>query len=979
MKVFDEVLARLSDGCVVLDCGLRVIYANLAAGGVFGGSPDQLLGRSLWDEVPGPIAAAIREPAAQTMATGQGRRLQAYDAADERCFDVRLHPSSDGLLITLADVTNAACPRCAAVTPDVLETGVAGVADLPWGTHICQFYETVQDVLDIALPYFRAGLERDEQCVWAVCDPLTVDAAKDALRRGIVDADHHLAAGNLEVVSHVHCYLDGGTFDTSRVIDAWNARLADALERGHAGLRVSGIEAWLTEQTRAAFMAYEDALSAAIAGQRMIVLCTYPLDTATAAQMFDVARAHQSAVVRRGGRWEAIEVLELAQARAAVQRQNEELERRVAERTQQLAAANEELRREMRERESAEAALRESDEVFRVIADDPSTIIGLYDAAGHRVYASPSARQILGELRENPFDGVHPDDLDAAHLAWQRLLAGERTSFTFRYHRSDGAWLWMEAWSSRVQYRNAPHVLTIIRDVSDRVRAHEQIEAREARFRALVERNDALISIIDERARALYVSPSHTRVLGYTAEELYVMPSLSSLVHPEDLAWVREQFAEVPRRSVASLPRPLRVVTKDGRVRNVLLTFTDRRHDPAVGGVIGNGRDVTDELLLEEQLRQAQKMEAIGQLAGGIAHDFNNLLTVIRGYSDFIRTAGAPNDAHRADAEEIRQAADRAAVLTQQLLAFSRKQVLRPEVMEINLVVGEASRMLGRLLSEDVALDLQLAPDAGAVRADAGQLQQVLLNLAVNARDAMPLGGRLTIATESAVLEREAPAQPTPLSPGRYVRLTVSDTGTGMSPEVLRHAFEPFFTTKEPGKGTGLGLSTVYGIVTQSHGRLRVDSAPAKGTTFGIFFPQAGEPATAPMPAATKPGARGSETVLLVEDDAMVRRLAEATLERAGYRVLTAPNGGDALRLAAGRDGAIDLVITDVVMPGMPGPELAQRLEASQSGLRVLYMSGYADDTMARHGINEERVSFLAKPFTPDELARRVREVLDAG
>jgi CheY-like chemotaxis protein len=294
-------------------------------------------------------------------------------------------------------------------------------------------------------------------------------------------------------------------------------------------------------------------------------------------------------------------------------------------------------------------------------------------------------------------------------------------------------------------------------------------------------------------------------------------------------------------------------------------------------------------------------------------------------------------------------------------------------------VVDEAGRMLGRLVGEDVALELRLAPDAGTVRADAGQLQQVLLNLAVNARDAMPLGGRLTIATDGVLVEREAPAQPTPLAPGRYVRLTVGDTGTGMPPEVLRHAFEPFFTTKELGAGTGLGLSTVYGIVTQSHGRLRVDSVPGKGTTFEIFFPEAGEAAAAPLPAAAKPAPRGSETVLLVEDDAMVRRLAEATLERAGYRVLSAPSGGDALRLAAGRDGVIDLVVTDVVMPGMPGPELAQRLEASQPGLRVLYMSGYADDTMARHGIGEERVSFLAKPFTPNELTRRVREVLDAA
>jgi two-component system cell cycle sensor histidine kinase/response regulator CckA len=976
----DEVLSRIPDGCVMLDRDLRIIYANASAGAVFGLPPEALPGLGLGSEVPGPVAAALREPAARAIASGVGRRV-VVRAADGRWLEAGLHPSPDGLLAILGDVTDTLRARAAAVGPDAMKTGVAALSDLPWGTHVCQFYESRQDQLDMLVPYFRAGLANHEFCLWVVDAPLTVAEARAALERGVPDAGRHLAAGDIEIVDHGTWSPRDRPFSGRRIIDGWHAKLAHALARGYAGLRVGGNprDTWLNGEARGDFFDFERTLTEWVAGKRVLVLCTYPLAGSTSADVFDTARAHQYAVVRREGEWEVVEVLALAEARAAVQRRNEELERRVAERTQQLAATNEDLRREIRERERAEVALRESDEVFRVIADDPNTIIGLYDAAGHRVYMSPSARQILGELSDDPFEGVHPGDLDAARAAWQRLLAGERTSFTFRYRRSDGAWLWLEAWSSRVEYRSAPHALCIIRDVSDRVGAQEQIEAREARFRALVERNDALISILDERGHALYVSPSYTAILGYTPEELYAMPDLFSLVHPEDLAWVQEQFAEVARRPVVTLPRPLRAVTSDGRIRHVLLTFTDRRHDPAVGGVIGNGRDVTEELLLEEQLRQAQKMEAIGQLAGGVAHDFNNLLTVIKGYGDFIRAASAPDDDRRAHAEEIRHAADRAALLTQQLLAFSRKQVLRPEVLEINRVVDEAGRMLGRLLGEDVALDLQLAPDAGAVRADAGQLQQVLLNLAVNARDAMPLGGRLTITTGNVLVEREAPAQPEPLRAGRHVRLTVGDTGTGMTADVLRQAFEPFFTTKEMGKGTGLGLSTVYGIVTQSHGRLRVHSAPGKGTTFEIFFPHAGEAAAAPMPAATKPGARGSETVLLVEDDAMVRRLAEATLERAGYRVFTAPSGGDALRLAAGRDGAIDLVVTDVVMPGMPGPELAQRLEASQPGLRVLYMSGYADDTMARHGVSEERVSFLAKPFTPDELARRVRDVLDAG
>jgi PAS domain S-box-containing protein len=978
----DEVLARISDGCLMLDRDLQVIYANAAAGAVFGVPPDALLGRSLRIDLPGPVTEAIREPVVQAMATGRSRRLQLFDASAEQWLEARLHPSPDGLLVTLAEVTDAVRARTAAVSPEALKTGVAARSELTWGTHVCQFYESRQDQLDVLVPYFRAGLQNHECCLWVLDAPLTVDDARAALQRGVTDADRHLATRDIEIVGHSVWNSTDQPFNGRRIIDGWDARLADALARGYAGLRVGGNprDTWLSGESRAEFFAFERALTQWVVGKRALVLCTYPLAGSTAATIFDVARAHQYAVARRDGEWEVIEVLALAEARAAIQHRNEKLEQRVAERTSSLTAANEALRRQIRERERAEAALRESEELFRVLAESPSIVVALYDTAGRRVYASPSAWQLLGELPDDPFAGMHPDDLEAARAVWERLLAGDRTSLTFRYRRADGAWLWLEAWSSQVEYRGTPHVLAIVRDVTDRVRAREEVEAREARFRALVEHNDALITIVDEHARALYVSPSYEWTLGYSPEELYAMPDLWPLVHPADLAWVREQFAEVTRRPTVTLPRPLRAVTKDGRVRNVALTLTDRRHDPAVGGVIGNGRDVTEEQVLEAQLRQAQKMEAIGRLAGGVAHDFNNLLTVIQGYSDFIIAASAAGDERREEAGEIRHAAGRAALLTQQLLAFSRKQVLRPQVLDLGAVVGEVSRMLRRLIGEDVALDLRLAPDTGAVYLDAGQLQQVLMNLAVNARDAMPLGGRLTIETGAADVEREEPALPAPLAPGRYVRLAVRDTGTGMSPEVLSRIFEPFYTTKEPGKGTGLGLSTVYGIVTQSRGHLRVDSAPDRGTTFELFFPRAGAAAPTPTPARRVPAHGGAETVLLVEDDAMLRRLAEATLERAGYRVLAAASGADALRLAAGRgasDGAIDLVITDVVMPGMPGPALAQRLEAAHPGIRVLYMSGYADDTMARHGVSEERVSFLAKPFTPDELTRRVREVLD--
>ncbi|HKO26336.1 MAG TPA: MEDS domain-containing protein, partial [Solirubrobacteraceae bacterium] len=458
----DEVLSRISAGCLMLDRNLRIIYANSSAGTVFGLPAEALPGLSLGSDVPGPVAVALREPAARAIASGVGRRVVVRAAAG-RWLEAGLHPSPDGLLAILGDVTDTLRARAAAVGPDAMKTGVAALSDLPWGTHVCQFYESRQDQLDMLVPYFRAGLANHEFCLWVLDAPLTVEEARAALERGVPDAGRHLAGGDIEIVDHGTWSPSDRPFSGRRIIDGWHAKLADALARGYAGLRVGGNPrgTWLSGEARGDFFEFERTLTEWVAGKRVLVLCTYPLAGSTSADVFDTARAHQYAVVRREGEWEVVEVLALAEARAAVQRRNEELEQRVAERTQQLAATNEDLRREIRERERAEVALRESDEVFRVIADDPNTIIGLYDAAGHRVFMSPSAREILGELAEDPFEGVHPGDLDAAHAAWRRLLAGERRSFTFRYRRADGAWLWMEAWSSGVEYRSAPHMLTI--------------------------------------------------------------------------------------------------------------------------------------------------------------------------------------------------------------------------------------------------------------------------------------------------------------------------------------------------------------------------------------------------------------------------------------------------------------------------------------------------------------------------------------
>ena len=414
-----------------------------------------------------------------------------------------------------------------------------------------------------------------------------------------------------------------------------------------------------------------------------------------------------------------------------------------------------------------------------------------------------------------------------------------------------------------------------------------------------------------------------------------------------------------------------------GRKRHWLCTYYPVVTDGEITGVGAVVIETTSIKQLEAQLRQAQKMEAIGQLAGGIAHDFNNMLAAIKSYSELVLSATAPDDQRHADVLEIRAAADRAAALTRQLLAFSRKQLLRPEAVDLNALVRNVAKLLGRVIGVDVECRMELAADVAMIRADPSQLEQVLMNLAVNARDAMPAGGRLTIGTANVRLGEGA--DPKQVLPGPHVHLWVADTGTGMEASVREHIFEPFFTTKEPGKGTGLGLATVYGIVQQSGGALHVDSQVGTGTTFHLYFP-ADPTATFPAaePAAEAVDASGTETLLLIEDDAPVRAVAARILRAQGYRVLDAATPGEAELIASRFPGKIDLILTDLMLPEMNGRELAGRLRRRHPSARLLYMSGFADAEAAPSGTPEADVPFLAKPFTMDAMARKVREALSA-
>jgi PAS domain S-box-containing protein len=552
----------------------------------------------------------------------------------------------------------------------------------------------------------------------------------------------------------------------------------------------------------------------------------------------------------------------------------------------------------------------------------------------------------------------------------------------YRQRHKDGSWRWMEA--SATNLLADPDVQAVVvnqRDVTERRHAEESLRQSEGLYRGVVENSIQGIAI-QQDGILCFVNPALARIFGYADPAELVGKHWECLVLPEDRPTLRERAATGLRGEAVPRPRVWQGVRKDGARlwAESGLTPISWQGRPAILSFV---LDVTERIQAEqalreseEQLRQSQKMEAIGRLAGGIAHDFNNLLTGILGYADILR-GDLEHHASRPLVEEIQKAAERAGLLTNQLLAFSRKQVVGPQVLDLNALLADLDPLLRRLIGEDVQLVTLTEPGLCRVKADAGQLQQVIVNLCVNARDAMPQGGDLVLHTGVVNLAAEEACAGSHLT-GRGVKLTVSDTGQGMTPEVLAHVFEPFFTTKPVGVGTGLGLAVVYGILKAHGGHIAIESEPGSGTTFRIYLPCVAEVPEPEKAAGARTGPpRGSETVLVVEDEDLVRALILRVLRQHGYTVLSAAGGEDALLLAGRHDGTIPLLVADVVMPGMSGREVAERVTALRPGLKVLYLSGYTDDAVLRHGVREAEVAFLQKPFTPDALARKVREVLD--
>jgi two-component system cell cycle sensor histidine kinase/response regulator CckA len=626
-------------------------------------------------------------------------------------------------------------------------------------------------------------------------------------------------------------------------------------------------------------------------------------------------------------------------------------------------------------RQRAQAALAESEAKHRSTFDDAP--VGMAQAAldGRVLRINRRMEAMLGcaneEIQGTPFTAfTHPDDIEDSSIGRDRLLNGEIADYRNekRYRRKDGSLLWVHVTVSLHRHVDgAPaYFIAVIEDISARKQAQAELDH-------IFNLSPDMIGTAKFDGRFTRVNPAFRHVLGYDDATFMTNPFIS-FVHPDDRDGTVAALKKLRvGQSVFGFTNRYR--TADGSYR--WLEWHSKA-DPSTGLIYAVARDQSSRRLLEEQLRQAQKMEAVGRLAGGVAHDFNNLLTAIIGFSEMALSDLPEEGRLRDDVEQVLNAGRSAASLTAQLLAFSRKQILHPQILDVRKLITGMHSLLRRVIGEDVSLDLITDSDVPSISADPGQLEQVVMNLAVNARDAMPSGGTLHIGVDAVELDETFVAGHPGSTAGPHVRITVSDTGVGMGPEVLAHLFEPFFTTKEQGHGTGLGLATVYGIVKQSAGYITVESAPGQGTSFRIHFPGApAECATEPVREAATQSVSGVETILVVEDQEEVRAVVRNALQMHGYTVIEAPDGPSALSLLPALPQRVDLLLTDVVMPHMSGRELAERARRIHDDLRVLYMSGYTDDAIVRHGVVAAGIELLPKPFAVAQLLARVRELLD--
>ncbi len=643
------------------------------------------------------------------------------------------------------------------------------------------------------------------------------------------------------------------------------------------------------------------------------------------------------------------------------------------------------IARDVTERERATKALSEREQFFRTITERTTDLVMIIDAAGLIRYVSPSYDTMLGYsekqlVGQSALNLVHPDDLPDAQILLGELVNEnlEAASGEYRVKDADGFYRHFDFRARNLL--NDPAIRGIVadaRDVTERRAAERALQNSEERFRKVLEVSGEGIVTRDADMRITFANERFATMLGYTVEEL-LGRNVHEIIAPSHLPMQRES-AERRRATGVAETMDMEFLHKDGSPIPAILAVSPTFDDAGnFTGALGMITDMTERKQLEAQLRQSQKMEAVGRLAGGVAHDFNNLLTSIKGHVDLVLGEIPQDSPAWTDVNEIQKAADRAAALTHKLLAFSRRQMLQPVVLDIDTAVSEMAEMLERVIADRVEMIIELNGTDMRVHADRSQLEHAVLNLVANASDAMPDGGEIRIRTDAFEMDQEFSRVNKGAIPGSYVRIAVSDTGTGMDEETLAHLFEPFFTTKGIGRGSGLGLATVYGIIKQSGGYVRASSEVDRGTTFEIFLPRVNAPVRGTRGTLNHAGSTPVETILVAEDEAAVRALTCRILRKRGYHVLEARDGREAEEVAKQHGAEINLLVTDVIMPNVGGRELSEKLATMMPEVKVLFMSGYTDDQLLQRGVLQSGTgNFLEKPFTPDALARKVREVLD--
>ncbi len=1122
---------------------------------------------------------------------------------------------------------------------ELRRSGIDIVGDIPWGTHFCHFYETKDDLLDILIPYFKAGLENNEFCLWIISPPRSEEEMRRALRQAIPGVDQRLAAGDIEILPHERWYLSDGSFDLHRLMARWREKFAQALAKGYAGMRMNGNEAWLTKEEWKDFSVYEEKLDNFMADQRVIILCTYCTSLLPATAVFDVTRTHQFAIARRYGKWEVMESPELQQTKAELKKLNEELELRIIERTNELTASNQELIREVSERKEAEEELRqserdlaesqrmarlgswrfditanivnwseqlfhifdvdktafdssyeffishvhpddkslvldtnrrarESEEPFEVeyrivtkagqlkhireigyaMKDAGGKVVGLFGTAqditerkrmeeelkqseqvlrsvidnlaigislispkmeilmlnrqmlqwfpgidlskklfcysafnvppreeicsycptcktlmdgdvhesitespagneirNYRIISSPirdkdgnitaaievvediterkRAEQALHEsealfknafasspigmalvapnglwLKVNPAlckivgysveelltktfqDITHVDDLAADEFYVRQMLAGEISTYQMekRYLHRQGQVVWVLLSVSLVRDKTEQPLFFIsqILDVTERKLAEEELRKKEKKYKDLFDSTLGGIYQMDADGVFILMNPAGAKMFGYDSpNEIIGRRDLEYWRDPRDRNVFRAELKI--KKSVSGYH--MRLKTKSGEPIEIETSSTIKEDEKGVFlGMEGILRDITEHKKLEDQLRHAQKMEAVGTLAGGIAHDFNNILNVIIGYGNMVMDSMQTDSPSKGLMNEVLAAAEKATNLTKRLLVFSRKQLADVKPTNINDLITDIRKMLGRIIGEDIDFKLDLADSCLIVMGDAGQIEQVLMNLVSNAKDAMPEGGRLSISTGIQEFDDEYVAANGYGEPGKYVFITIADTGHGMDAETQKNIFEPFFTTKGIGEGTGLGLAISYGIIKQHRGYIKVYSEPGQGTAFKIYLPLI-EESTCPGKKMEAPDSvrGGNETILVAEDDDSLRKLTRIVLESLGYTVITAEDGEDAITKFMENRERIKLVLLDMIMPKKNGKEVSEVIRKVSPRIKVLFASGYTMDIIKNKELTELGFDFIHKPVSSKDLLKKVREILD--